>query len=127
MEQEHHHEELVSGIARQLEPIMKKSKQAVYIYLDDVHKVCNEKFARMLGYKSALEWAEIEAPLTDVDEADQEAVISAYQNAVEMFMASSLDITMRNVKSNKPVKTTMIVAPMVYEGHVFSVHFLSEI
>ena len=127
MAQEHHHEELVSGIAEQLEPILKKSKQAVYIYLDDVHKVCNDKFAKLLGYKSAKEWADNEAPLADVDEADQEVVISAYQNAVEMFKASSLDIAMRNVENNKLIKTRMIVAPMVYQGHVFSVHFLSQI
>jgi len=127
MAQEHHHEELVAGIAEQLEPILKKSKQAVYIYLDDAHKVCNENFAKLLGYKSAKEWADIEAPLADVVEEDQEAVISAYQKAVEKFTAGSLDIAMRNVENNKLVKTRMIVAPMVYQGHVFSIHFLSQI
>jgi hypothetical protein len=127
MAEEHHHEELVSGIAEQLEPILKKSKQAVYIYLDDAHKVCNDNFAELLGYKSAKEWAGTEAPLADVVEADQKAVISAYQNAVEKFMAGSLDIAMRNVKNNKLIKTRMIVAPVVYQGHVLSIHFLSQI
>jgi len=126
MAHEHHHEELISGITEQLEPMLKKSKQAVYIYLDDVHKVCNENFAKLLGYKSVKEWADTEAPLADVDEGDQEAVISAYQDAVEMFKASSLDIAMKNVRNNKLVKTRMIVAPMVYQGHVFSIHFLSQ-
>lgn len=127
MAQEHHHEELVSGIAEQLEPILKKSRQAVYIYLDDVHKVCNENFAKLLGYKSAQEWADTEAPLADVVEDDQKAVISAYQMAVEKFMASSLDIGMRSMKNNKLIKARMIVVPIVSQGHVFSIHFLSQI
>jgi PAS domain-containing protein len=127
MAQEHHHQELISGIAEQLELILEKSKQAVYIYLDDVHKVCNENFAKMLGYKSAKEWADTEAPLADVIEEDQKAVISAYQRAVEKFMADSLDVAMRNVKNNKLVKTRMIVAPMAYQGHIFSIHFLNQL
>jgi hypothetical protein len=127
MAEEHHHEELVSGIAEQLELILKKSKQAIYIYLDDAHKVCNENFANLLGYKSAKEWADTEAPLADVVEEDQKAVISAYQKAVEKFMADSLDVAMRNVKNNKLVKTRMIVAPVAYQGHIFTIHFLNQI
>jgi PAS domain-containing protein len=127
MAEEHHHEELVSGIAEQLELILKKSKQAIYIYLDDVHKVCNENFANLLGYKSTKEWADNEAPLADVVEEDQKAVISAYQKAVEKFMADSLDVSMRNVKNNKLVRTRMIVAPMAYQGHIFTIHFFNQI
>ncbi|MGB8707927.1 MAG: hypothetical protein WCD72_08315 [Dehalococcoidia bacterium] len=127
MAQEQHHEELVSGIAEQLELILKKSKQAVYIYLDDTHKVCNKNFAKLLGYKSAKEWADTEVPLADVDEADQKAVISAFEKATEKFTASSLDVAMRNVKTNKLVKTKVIVAPTMYQGHVFAIHFISEL
>jgi PAS domain-containing protein len=127
MAQEHHHEELISGIAEQLELILNKSKQAVFIYLDDSHKVCNENFAKLLGYKSAQEWADTEAPMADVDEADQKAVISAYEKAAEKFMASSLDVAMRNVKTDKLVRTRMIMAPTVYQGHVFAIHFISEL
>ena len=127
MEQEQHHEELVKGISEQLKPVLEKSAQAVYIYLDDTHKVCNEKFASLLGYKSAEEWAKTDAPLADVDQASQQAVISAYEKATEKFVASSLDIVVKNVKTNKLVKTRMIMAPMVYEGHVFAIHFLSKI
>jgi len=127
MANEKHHEELVKGISEQLALILEKSKQAVYIYLDDIHKVCNEKFARLLGYKSAKEWTAMHAPLSDVDEASRDDVIEAYENATDKFMASSLDIALRNVKTNKLIKARMIIAPMVYQGHVFAIHFLSEI
>ena len=51
--QEHHHEELVKGITKQLKPILDKSGQAIFVYLDDTHKACNKNFADLLGYKSS--------------------------------------------------------------------------
>ena len=126
-EQEHHHADLVKGIAEQLKPILTKSKQAIYVYLDDNHKVCNKKFADPLGYKSAKDWADMEAPLADVVEEDQPSVISAYEDASEKMVASYLDVRFKNVRTGKTVKTSMIVVPITDDGnHVFTVHFFSR-
>ena len=127
MVEEGHHEELVKGIAAQLKPILQKSEQAVYIYLDDNHKICNNNFADLLGYKSAKEWADSDAPLADVVERDQQSVIKAYEEATEKFVASSVAVSVTNVKTGKIIKTKMILVPIVYNGHVFSMHFLSTI
>lgn len=43
-----HHEELVSGLADQMKQILDSSEQSMYIYLDDVYKMCNSKFAELL-------------------------------------------------------------------------------
>lgn len=126
-EQEHHHAELVKGIAAQLKPVLDKSEQAIYIYLDDTHKVCNKKFADLLGYKSAREWANTEAPLADVIEEDQPSVISAYEDATEKMVAGSLDVRFKNIKTGKTIKTRMIIVPITYSGtHLFTVHFFSQ-
>lgn len=127
MAKESHHEELVTGLSAQLKLILEKSEQGIYIYMDDEHKACNKKFASLLGYKSAQEWANIEAPLADVIEADQKKVISAYQKASEKLIASSLDITLRNVKDKSLIKTRMIMTPIAYDGHVMVIHFVSKI
>ena len=127
MTEEHHHEELVKGITAQLKPIMDKSAQGIYVYLDDTHKACNKKFADLLGYKSAKEWADTEAPLADVVEADQERVIAAYEDASERMLASSLDVRFTNIKTNKPVKARVIMVPIAYDGHIFALHFISKI
>ena len=127
MTQEHHHEELVKGITAQLKPIMDKSPQAIYVYLDDTHKACNKKFADLLGYSSAKEWANTEAPLADVAEEYQERVIAAYENASEKMQASSLDVRLTNVKTGKTIKTNVIMVPVAYEGHIFAVHFISKL
>ena len=81
--EQQHHEEFVKGITEQLKPIMAKSTQAIFVYLDDTHKACNKQYADLLGYKSAKEWADIDAPLADVKEKDQPKVISAYEKAMQ--------------------------------------------
>lgn len=125
-EQEHHHEKVVKQIAAQMKPVLDKSSQGIYIYLDDTHKVCNKKFADLLGYRSAAEWADTEAPLSDVVEADQESVISAYEGASEKMTARCLDVRVKNIKTGKTIKTGMIVVPLTdNDGHIFTVHFFS--
>jgi hypothetical protein len=61
----------IQGITEQMKPVLEKSEQAIYIYLDDNHKVSNKKFADLLGYKPAKEWSDAEAPLSDVVEDEQ--------------------------------------------------------
>jgi hypothetical protein len=126
-EQEHHHEDLVKGIAAQLKPVLDKSGQAIFIYLDDTHKVCNKKYADLLGYKSAREWASTEAPLDDVVAEDQPSVVSAYDDASENMVAGCLDVRVKNVKTGKVIKTRMIMVPFTYSGtHLFTVNFFSQ-
>ena len=127
MEEHKHHEQLVEGIAEQMKPVLEKSKQGIYLYLDDNHKVCNKKFADLLGYKSPKAWADEEAPLADVVEEDQQNVIDAYMNASEKMVASTVDVRMKNIKTGKIAKNRMIIVPMGYSGHVFTAHFFDQI
>lgn len=127
MKEQQHHEELVKGITEQMKQVLEKSEQAIYIYLDDNHKVCNKKFADLLGYTSPKEWADAEAPLSDVVEEDQQSVINAYMNASEKMVASATEVRVKNVKTGKIVKTRMIIAPVGHAGHVFTAHFFNKI
>jgi hypothetical protein len=81
----------------------------------------------MLGYQSPKEWANTEAPLSDILEEDQDKVIKAYMNASEKIIAGSAEVRTKNIKTGKIVKTIMIVAPIGYGGHVFTAHFFSKI
>lgn len=121
-----HHEELIRGIGEQLKPVLEHSPQAVYVYLDDVHKLCNKKFADLLGYASPKAWAEVDAPLADVAEDDQQSVIDAYWNASRKLIASQLDIRLKHVKTGKLTKARMIMVPMPFSGHIMVLHFLSR-
>jgi PAS domain-containing protein len=121
-----HHEGLITGIAKQFKTVLDDSPQGVYIYLDDEHKVCNQKFAAMLGYGSAKQWNEIDAPLADIVEEDQTAVVKAYTDASENLVASETEVRFKNVRTGRTTKARMIMAPVAFQGHTFVLHFLSK-
>lgn len=127
MDEHSHHEDLVKGIAEQLKPVLEKSVQAMYVYLDDTHKACNKKFADLAGYKSVKEWANTDAPLADIVEEDQQTVITAYRNATEKMSASAIEVRIKNIITGKLIKTKIIMVPIAYSGHIFALHFVSKI
>ena len=120
-----HHEELVNGLYSQLKQIFDSSEQAIYLYLDDNHKVCNKKFASLLGYSSPAEFAGIDSILeANVDKKSQQTVVTAYRDAMEKMVGSKIDVKIKN--SGSTVDTTIIMVPVAYQGHLFALHFISE-
>jgi PAS domain S-box-containing protein len=125
--QDAHHEELVSGLAEQMKQILESSEQSMYLYLDDTHKMCNNKFAKLLGYESPKEWADVHGALEPfVEKKSQETTASAYWKAMEKYAASSIKVTWKK-KSGGNVETNVILVPMAYSGHLFAVHFIETI
>ena len=123
---EAHHEELVKGLYQQMKPILEKSEQPIFIYLDDNHKACNNKFAAMLGYKSPQEWAEIGGFLdVFVVERSRETLSTAYWNAMNKMVASTIQLTLMK-KGGGTLETTMVLVPIFFSGHLFSVHFVTS-
>lgn len=126
---QHKHEDynqlLLSGLYNQMRNILDSSGQPVFIYLDDNHKVCNQRFAEFLGYDSSQDWSKIPGFLEVFvdDEASKNAFMTAYWSAINNMNASSVQLTLRR-KDNSKVKATMIILPMTYEGHILSVHFI---
>ena len=118
--------QLVKGLYEQMKPILDKSEQPIFIYLDDNHKACNSKFATMLGFKSPQEWAEKQGFLeVYVTEKSRETLSSAYWNAMEKMVASTIPMTWMK-KDGATIESTMILVPMFFEGHLFSVHFVTS-
>lgn len=124
MAHDEHHEHLVKELVEQLEPVFSKSPQAIYLYLDDVHKICNQKFADMLGYKSTSEWVSNENPVGDISKEDQPKIIEAYGQASRHFEASAVAATIVK-KDGTRLKTKIIMVPVTYKGEVFVLHFIN--
>lgn len=122
----HSHEGLVSGLYGQMKPVFDHSEQAMYLYLDDVHKVCNKRFADLLGYDSPKAWAAVDEPfpMAFVTPRSRRTLISAYQDAIERFVGSAIDVTWQT-KTGGTVDTRVILVPVIYEDHVFALHYIS--
>ncbi len=120
-----HHEELIAGITRQMRSILDSSQQAIYIYLDDIHKVCNEKFAALLGYRSPEEWAKVEDAFPEfVDPGSQEVLVNAYQQAMDKLIPANIKVIWKK-KSGGTVATSVVMVPIAYDDHLFALHFIS--
>ena len=123
--EEQHHEELIKGISRQMQSILESSQEAIYIYLDDIHKVCNEKFATLMGYSSPKEWAKVEDSFEEfVDRKSQETLVKAYQKAMDKFVPSNIKVTWKK-KSGGTVDTSVVLVPIEFDDHLFALHFIS--
>lgn len=122
----HAHEPLVKGLYGQLQEIFERSDQAMYLYLDDVHKVCNQRFADLLGFKSPNEWASVADPFPMVFVApkSREILVTAYQNAMEHYVGSTINVTWQR-KSGGTVDSKVILIPVAYEGHLLALHYIS--
>ena len=120
------HQHLVKEVEELFKPVLEKSPQAMYIYLDDAHKTCNQKFVDLLGYLSIQEWVDNETPVSDVADQDQDKVVEAYGNASEKLEASQMQVHVKT-KSGQLVHVNLIMAPFAYKEEVFVVHFISEV
>ena len=120
-------EEILKEVFNQLKEILNSSDQSIYIYIDDEHKICNEKFASMLNYASAKEWASVKEnfPTAFVANKSQPTLIHAFQNAMESAIGSSMEIEWKK-KSGDTIKTKVILVPIVYNGQRMALHFISK-
>jgi hypothetical protein len=122
---EEHHEELVKGLYDQMKPVLDGSEQPIFIYLDDNHKACNNKLASMLGFKSPQEWAQKQGFLEAyVAEKSRETLATAYWASVQKIAASTIQLTWMK-KDGSTIDSTMVLIPMFFQGHMFSIHFVT--
>jgi PAS domain-containing protein len=121
-----HLQQIIRGVYDQFREILDQSDQSVYIYLDDIHKVCNEKFAALLGYSSAKEWADVSENFPDVflQKDSQSTLVGAFRNAMEKFVGSQ-NVVNWKTKDGKTVKTTTILVPIIFEHHGMALHYIS--
>jgi PAS domain S-box-containing protein len=120
------HEELMRRISAQQSKILESSGQAIYIYLDDSHIVYNQKFASLVGYASTSELDAIKGSFVPVlvAEKSQSALVEAYQKAMDKLSASTVEVFFKK-KAGGEVKTTVILAPLMYDSRLFAIHFIS--
>lgn len=122
------HLELVSGFLKEQREVFNSSSQGMYAFLDDDSKVCNEKFAALLGYESPEDWAKVDVkgsfPNVFVDEKSQETLVTSYQNAMEKMIGSTFKVTWKK-KNGGTVDSTVTLVPVAYQGHIFALHFVA--
>ena len=122
------HEVATKELAEHLRPIFDASPDGVYVWLDEEHWICNQRFADLLGYDSPEELNDTPYLLQRwVHEDDQGQFSWSYWNRVQTL---SFPTTMRcrgkrKDGSEASFETDMI--PLTYGGHTFAYHFVRTV
>ncbi len=120
-------EQILREMADQFKPLFDRSPFGVYLYLDDIHKICNERMARMHGMTIA-EWKNTPTFLEDfIAEEDREMYANNYAHHVAMLRhpVTFQFHALRKDGSTFAAETDMI--PLCWRGHPVAYHFVREI
>ena len=123
------HEEWLATIETQLAPIYDNSQEGVYVYLDDRHKICNERLAKMWGYPSAAEWAAAPDFLETfvASQPDRVQVSTTYHQHVHRELtAYKLRYTVRR-KDGRKITVESQTVPLALDGQLFAYAFIHEV
>jgi hypothetical protein len=116
---------IIQTVTEELRPILEGSPQGIYVFLDEAHKVCNGKFAEMLGYESPADW-DRPVSFTDqyVDPASHQTLVSTYRHAMEHQVGAMIDVTWKRLDGGS-VPTSVILVPIALGGALMALHFVT--
>jgi PAS domain S-box-containing protein len=121
------HEVATKELAEHLYPIFEASPDGVYVWLDEEHWICSQRFATLFGYDSPDELNDTPRLLQRiVHEDDQQLFSWNYWNRVQA-LAFPATLRFRGVRKDGSViqvETDMI--PLTYGGHTFAYHFVRQ-
>ena len=122
------HEVATKELAEHLQPLFDASPDGVYVWLDEEHWICNQRFAELLGYDSPDELNDTPHFLQRmVHEDDQQHFSWSYWNRVQA-LAFPTTFRFRGTRkdgSTFQAETDMI--PLTYGGHTFAYHFVRRV
>jgi len=122
------HEVATKELAEHLEPLFASSPDGMYVWLDEEHWICNQRFAELLGYDSPDELNDTPNFLQRmVHEDDQQHFSWNYWNRVQArtFPTTFRFRGKRKDGSTFDAETDMI--PLTHGGHTFAYHFVRQV
>ena len=118
------HKRMMADLEAHFKPVLDHSVDGVYLWLDEKHMICNEKFAKMLGYTVA-DMRRAGLSLEQfVAEKDQEMFSKQYHSHIAKL---SRPVTFRFHALKKDGKTFLAetdMIPLTYNNHAIAYHFV---
>ncbi|MHC1784580.1 MAG: PAS domain-containing protein [Anaerolineaceae bacterium] len=121
------HELMLREMADQFGPLFERSPLGVYLYVDDIHKICNQHMARMHGM-TVEEWRSAPTFLDDfIVEEDREMYARHYQHNVA-GLSHPVTFEFRGLrKDGSSFKAETDMIPLCWQGHPVAYHFVREV
>jgi hypothetical protein len=118
-------EAVLEGYRNHIASELESSDKAIYVFLTNKHKFCNRKFTELLGYESPEEWAAAEGEFTElyVAEESRSTLVRAYF-AAGKGTNSTIPVTWIT-KAGEPVKTTVEMQGVEFDGERLALHYIT--
>ena len=109
---------LIKRIKTYFSEILKESEDPIFIQLNDI-KICNENFAKFLGFNSTDEFEKDKKdfPNDYVTESTISDLTTAYREAKEHYAGSTSNVAWIK-KDNATVRTDIVTVPFPFEDHI---------
>jgi PAS domain S-box-containing protein len=121
------YEAVIRELYEEFRPVMERSPDGVYLWLNEAHKVCNERLADLFGF-TVEEWNTTQPFLDNfVAEEDRTLYSWNYHNRVAA-LAFPVTFRFRGLRkdgSTFSAETDMI--PISYRGHAVAYHFVRQV
>ncbi|PWB55979.1 MAG: hypothetical protein C3F13_02660 [Anaerolineales bacterium] len=127
MAAEHEHVKILNELAEQFRPLFENSPEGIYLYIDEVHKICNERFAKMFGL-TVKEWEAMDGFVNKhAIPGDVEKIVSMYHQHIHQELTPArFQVTgIRKDGSRFKAETDMI--PFPWRGEMLALHFFREV
>ena len=121
------HEQIIADMHAQFKPVFDTSPMGVYLYLDDAHKICNQRMATMFGM-TVEEWGAPPTFLADfVDESDQDVVANNYQHHIAQLTHPTTFRFKARRKNGETFMAETDMIPISWQGYLVAYHFVREV
>jgi PAS domain S-box-containing protein len=121
------HEEIIREVAEQFAPILENSPDGVYLWLDEDHMVCNERFAQMFG-ATAAEWNARPPYFEDIIVEDDMSMYAwNFQNRVARLLVPAAFRFRGKRKDGTTFDAETDMIPVTLKGHVLAYHFVRRV
>jgi len=121
---EHEHVKILKEIAEQFQPLFEKSPEGVYVYIDEVHKICSKRFADMFGL-TVSEWEGMEGFINKhVAQADVEGFVNAFHKHVHQELTPTRIQFTGLRKDGSSFRAELDMIPFPWRGEMLALHFV---
>ena len=127
MSDEHEHVTILKELSEQFQPLFQESPDGIYIYIDEVHKICSERFARMFGLTVA-DWQAMEGFVNKhAAQADQELIINNYNQHIHQKLTPVRFRFKALRKDGSAFQAEVDMIPFPWRGEMLALHFVREV
>jgi PAS domain S-box-containing protein len=120
------HDTIIDELREQFAPVLDGSPDGVYIWLDETHKICNDRLASLFGY-CVDEWCAT-SPFLDsfIAPEDRDRYGATYQRVVKGNDSPSRFAFTGVRKDGSTFAAETDIVPMSHSGQMVAYHFVRE-